>query len=74
MFLADHAKPAASEIVEHLLVVHELAVDGDRFGPGHVIDDREGVANAEAHAQNVGLDDFHDYPLLRLAPAWQREV
>src|ERR1043166_570328 len=60
----DHAKSAVGEVVEHLLVMHKFAVNRDGFWLAHVLDDGESIANAEAHAQDVGFDDFHEVPFL----------
>ena len=59
LLFADHAEAAFGEVIEHLLVVHEFAVNGDGARPGDFVNDGERVAHAEAHAQDVGFDDFH---------------
>jgi hypothetical protein len=44
---------------ENLLVMHEFAVDGHFLGVRQILDNGQGIAHAEAHAQKIGCDNMH---------------
>ena len=64
--IADPGRVMLVQMIEHFFVVHQLAVDGDAFGTIDVVDGRQRIAHAEAHAQDIRHDDPHTD-----APLWQ---
>lgn len=57
--LLDHLKAAGLEAGEDLLVMDQFAVNGHALGPVNVGDQGQGVAHAEAHAQDLRLYHVH---------------